>query len=137
MKKIDELKSQLETLKEDAQTLLNAKKVDEAKAKMEEAKILKEAISLQEQLDKEEAEILNKEAKDKKEGMTADKTKENASAIRAMIKKVTGAPLTEAENALLLPSTEHTTGEHGESYILPEDISTLIHKKNQTVQKFT
>ena len=129
MKKIDELKSQLETLKEDAQTLLNAKKVDEAKAKMEEAKILKEAISLQEQLDKEEAEILNKEAKDKKEGMTADKTKENASAIRAMIKKVTGAPLTEAENALLLPSTEHTTGEHGESYILPEDISTLIHKK--------
>ena len=47
MKKIDELKSQLETLKEDAQTLLNAKKVDEAKAKMEEAKILKEAISLQ------------------------------------------------------------------------------------------
>ena len=27
MKKIDELKSQLETLKEDAQTLLNAKKV--------------------------------------------------------------------------------------------------------------
>ncbi len=61
--------------------------------------------------------------------MTADKTKENASAIRAMIKKVTGAPLTEAENALLLPSTEHTTGEHGESYILPEDISTLIRKK--------
>ncbi len=33
---------------------------------MEEAKILKEAISLQEQLDKEEAEILNKEAKGKK-----------------------------------------------------------------------
>lgn len=129
MKKIDELKNQLEVLKEDAQTLLNAKKVDEAKAKMEEAKILKEAISLQEQLDKEEAEILNKEAKGKKEGMTADKTKENASAIRAMIKKVTGAPLTEAENALLLPSTEHTTGEHGESYILPEDISTLIRKK--------
>ena len=129
MKKIDELKNQLEVLKEDAQTLLNAKKVDEAKAKMEEAKILKEAISLQEQLDKEEAEILNKEAKGKKEGMTSDKTKENASAIRAMIKKVTGAPLTEAENALLLPSTEHTTGEHGESYILPEDISTLIRKK--------
>ena len=65
MKKIDELKSQLETLKEDAQTLLNAKKVDEAKAKMEEAKILKEAISLQEQLDKEEAEILKKLIKDK------------------------------------------------------------------------
>lgn len=129
MKKIDELKNQLETLKEDAQTFLNAKKVDEAKAKMEEAKILKEAISLQEQLDKEEAEMLNKEVKDKKESVAADKTKENASAIRAMIKKVTGAPLTEAENALLLPSTEHTTGEHGESYILPEDISTLIHKK--------
>ena len=38
MKKIDELKNQLEVLKEDAQTLLNAKKVDEAKAKMKRLK---------------------------------------------------------------------------------------------------
>ena len=75
MKKIDELKNQLEIVKEEAQTLLNAKKVNEAKAKMEEAKVLKETISLQEQLDKEEAEALNKEVKDKKEAWRQIKQK--------------------------------------------------------------
>lgn len=46
-----------------------------------------------------------------------------------MIKKVTGKQLTEAENSLLLPSPTGSEGTNGESYILPEDVSTLIHKK--------
>lgn len=56
MKKIDELKANLEELKVEAQTLLNANNVVDAKAKMEEVKAVKEAIALQEQLDLEEIE---------------------------------------------------------------------------------
>lgn len=69
------------------------------------------------------------QAKNASTGLTQDATKENANAIRAMIKKVTGKQLTEAENALILPSTSNPTGEHGESYILPQDVRTLISKK--------
>lgn len=129
MKKIDEMKNKLANLKNEAQVLLDNNKIQDAKAKMEEIKELKEAISVQEVLDQEEIEIMKAKAKNASTGLTQDATKENANAIRAMIKKVTGKQLTEAENALILPSTSNPTGEHGESYILPQDIRTLISKK--------
>lgn len=129
MKKIDEMKNKLANLKNEAQVLLDNNKIQDAKAKMEEIKELKDAISVQEVLDQEEIEIMKAKAKNASTGLTQDATKENANAIRAMIKKVTGKQLTEAENALILPSTSNPTGEHGESYILPQDIRTLISKK--------
>ena len=129
MKKIDEMKNKLANLKNEAQVLLDNNKIQDAKAKMEEIKELKDAIAVQEVLDQEEIEILKAKAKNASTGLTQDATKENANAIRAMIKKVTGKQLTEAENALILPSTTNPTGEHGESYILPQDIRTLISKK--------
>lgn len=129
MKKIVEMKNKLANLKNEAQVLLDNNKITDAKSKMEEIKELKDAIEIQEALDQEEMEMMKAQAKNEPTGLTQNATKENASAIRAMIKKVTGRSLTEAENALLLPSTSSPTGEHGESYILPQDIRTLISKK--------
>ena len=133
MKKIEEMKAKLETLKKDAQSFLDEGKIEEANAKMEEAKKMKQAIDIQSQLDEDEKNEL--EAKDKT-AKKENKTKENANIIRAMIKKVKGATLTEAENALLLPTTKNTEGENGESYILPQDIRKLINKKIRQYKSF-
>lgn len=133
MKKSITMKNKLEKLKNEAQLLLDDNKVDDAKNKMEEVKQLKAAIEVQEQLEKEEEETVAAEAAENEETneqlAPKNKTKENASMIRAMIKKVSGRSLTEAENALLLPTTVAPNGTNGESYILPQDIRTLIQKK--------
>lgn len=134
MKKSLELKNKLEVLKNSAQTLLDENKVTDAQDKMEEIKNLKNAIVIQEQLEKEEEEILaakNNDINDPKNNvdiLPKNKTKENANCIRAMIKKVTGGNLTDAENALLIQTPQTGTG-NGEGYLLPTDVSTLIHKK--------
>lgn len=137
MKKSLEMKNKLETMKNQVQTLVDENKILEAEAKMEEVKTLRAAIKVQEELEKEEeasliAESTNNDYELDPENsmqMTKNKVKKNANCIRAMIKKVTGKSLTDAENALLLPSTDNQNGENGESYILPQDISTLIHRK--------
>lgn len=129
MDKLTEMKNKLEKLKNEAQVLLDNNKLEDAKAKMEEVKAQKEAIKIQEVLDAEEKELLKAKANNNPTGLPQDKTKENANAIRAMIKKVTGHKLTEAENALILPSITNPTGTNGEGYILPEDVRTLINKK--------
>lgn len=126
MKKIDEMKSRFETLKAEAQGFLDTQEIDKAKAKMDEVRSMKEAIQIQEILDKEEMDALKSKSSMSSIG---NKTKENANIIRAMLKKVSGAALTEAENALLLPTTSTPAGSNGESYILPQDIRTLIVKK--------
>ena len=140
MKKSLEMKNKLEGLKQEAQNLLDQNKVKEAQDKMEEVKNLKAAIIIQEDLEKEEEEMLalkSNEMKNKIEdkfggtdtGLTQDSVQKNASFIRAALKKVTGKSLTEAENALLLPTQLAPTGTNGEGYILPQDIRTLITKK--------
>lgn len=65
-----------------------------------------------------------------------DKTKENASFIRACIKKFSGKPLTETEDSLLLPSTSSPNGTNGEGYILPQDIQTKINKRIRDFRSF-
>ena len=136
MKKSLEMKNKLEGLKQEAQNLLDQNKVKEAQDKMDEVKELKAAIAVQEALEKEEEEILALKANeienkygDEETGLTQNSVKENANFIRAALKKVTGKPLTEVENALLLPTTLAPNGDHGEGYILPQDIRTLITKK--------
>lgn len=135
MKKSLEMKNKLEQMKKEAQNLLDENKVKEAQDKMIEIKDMKAAIVVQEQLEKEEEETLAQISQienkygNKTKDLSVDKTKENANCIRAMIKKVQGKSLTEAENALLLPSTSEPNGTNGESYILPQDIRTLIVKK--------
>lgn len=136
MKKSLEMKNKLEKLKNEAQVLLDNNNVEDAKNKMEEVRKLKAAIEVQEELEVEEEAILAAEAEAEKQKenetsgtLTENKTKENANMIRAMLKKVTGKKLTEAENALILPTTTAPEGTNGEGYILPQDIRTLINKK--------
>lgn len=134
MKKSLEMKNKLEKMKVDAQNLLDENKVQDAQNKMDEIKNMKAAIKIQEDLEKEEEEALAAQQIENdyskiENNLTVNKTKENANCIRAMIKKVTGKSMTEAENALLLPSTSAPEGANGESYILPQDIRTLIVKK--------
>ncbi|EES50506.1 phage major capsid protein [Clostridium botulinum] len=134
MKKSLEMRNKLEGLKNEAQTLLDENKVTDAQDKMEEIKNLKNAISIQEALEKEEEGALaaenniNSDPENNGEEMPKNKAKKNANCIRAMIKKVTGRSLTEAENALLV-QTPQTGDGSGEGYLLPTDVSTLIHKK--------
>lgn len=134
MKKSLEMRNKLEGLKNEAQTLLDENKVKDAQDKMGEIKNLKNAIEIQEALEKEEEEALasenniNSDPENNVEEMPKNKAKKNANCIRAMIKKVTGRGLTEAENALLV-QTPQTGEESGEGYLLPTDVSTLIHKK--------
>lgn len=129
MKKVEEMRQTLNELRTEIQNLADENKIKEAQAKMEEAKELKAKIEIQEELDAAATENMKDVAKNKEKGEVSNKTKESASTIRAMIKKMTGRSLTDTENALLLPTTENGTGENGEGYILPQDISTKINKK--------
>lgn len=133
MKKIEQMRANLEKLKVVAQTMLDENKIEEAKAKMQEVKDLKAAIEIQEALDKEEEEALKIEHAEIK-AVAEDRSRENANIIRAMIKKIGGGSLTDAENALLIPATG--TGTNGEGYILPQDVSTLIRKKIREYKSF-
>lgn len=131
MKKSDEMKNKLEQMKKDAQSLLDQNKVKEAQDKMTEIKNMKAAIKIQEELEKDEENAIKIENKYKgvETGLDKGKTKENASFIRAALKKVTGQQLTEKEDSLLLPTATNVNGVNGENYILPQDIRTLITKK--------
>lgn len=132
MNRLAQLQNKLATLKDEAQVLLNENKVEDAKAKMQEIRDVQDAIKMQKELDENVKDSLKGEAEN---AQVSNKTKENANIIRAMIKKVTGRPTTEAENALLVPSSGN--GENGEGYILPQDISTKIRKKIREYRSLT
>lgn len=83
------------------------------------------AISIQKTLDEEEGNAANQTVAN---AISKTQAAESASFIRAAIKKFTGRKLTETENALLVPAAD-TTGDNGESYILPQDIQTIIREK--------
>ncbi|MGL5087443.1 MAG: phage major capsid protein [Clostridium sp.] len=138
MKKSLMMKNKLEKMKVDAQNLLNENKIKDAQDKMQEVKDMKAAIVVQEELEEEEEAVLAADAQAKRIGeefgnkdlgLSKNKTKENANFLRAAIKTMTNKPLSEAENALLLPTTAEANGVSGEGYILPQDIRTLIEKK--------
>lgn len=123
MTKREEYQAQILTLKNEAQALLDEGKESEAKAKIEAIKDLQNKIAMQDMLDG----INLGDVKDKiNKELPADKQKPTAGFIRAALKKLTGKSLTEAENALLLPSESAPTGDNGESYILPQEYQTII-----------
>ena len=125
MTKKQEYQAQILTLKNQAQALLDEGKVDEAKAKRDEILDLQNKIELQDMLDGINfGEMKDKIAKE----LPADKQKPTASFIRAALKKLTNKALTEAENALLLPTQGAPTGDNGESFILPKEYQTIITK---------
>lgn len=134
MLKIDELKNELETAKIEAQNLINDKKVDEAKAKMAEIEELKASIEIQKQLDAEALQEVTNKIDNEKVDVKVENVKQTANALRAMIKAGMGRGLTEAENALLVPSTG--AGDSGEGYLLPQDIKTIIQEKIRQYKSF-
>lgn len=134
MKKVDELKQQLEELKAQAQVFIDENKPADAKAKMEEIKNLKESIIVQQQLDAEQADQINNKINSSKGQEQLENVKQSANTVRAMIKKGMGRSLTEAENALLIPTTGD--GTNGEGFILPKDVTTKIKEKIREYKSF-
>lgn len=110
MQKIIEMQAKFETLKQQAQALLDAGKVEEAKAKMEEVKSQKAAIEMQKQLDMEEKAALEEKAKAKRPAKDAkDALKEFGKA---------------AKNGFKNSMNETTPADGG--YTVPEDVLTQI-----------
>ncbi len=125
MKKSEEIKNQLANLREQAQEWIDTKNVEKAQETMNEIKNCTALLSMQEKLEAAEAKDLEQRILQQPKIGVEKSTNE----LRAIVKRLSGIHLTEAENALLLPSTENPTGVNGESYILPQDIRTNIHKK--------
>lgn len=130
MKKSLEMKAKLRELNQKAQEALDKKDAEGARALIQEAKELKEMIDLQETIEEEDRFFAENSGTSRPAGeeKAPSARAESAGFIRAALKKMSGKKLSEAENALLLPSTTYENGENGESYILPQDIRTRIHE---------
>lgn len=126
MRKIDELKQELESMKNEAQTFISDKKVEEAKTKMEEIKNQKALIEAQEILDREEEKKLkddpkgHAEAKENKSGVKM--VNAFAGLIKSALKKET--PKNEDLEIYNAVMTEGTPADGG--LTVPQDISTII-----------
>lgn len=124
MSKIEEMQAKLNALIQTAQNFLDADELDKAEEIKSQADKLADKIETQKKLDQ-----LSSQLKKTDEDDTAIlniNTGKSANFIRACLKKFGGKSLTQAEDALLMPSTSNPDGENGEAYILPQDISTKI-----------
>lgn len=109
------------------QNFINSEDIDKANATKAKIDAVIDKINLQKFLDEQDKDDMKNKADFKQN------TKENASFIRAALKKFSGKSLTEAENSLLLPSTTSPNGTNGEAYIMPQDIRTQI---NELMREF-
>lgn len=134
MTRLEKMLNELAILRKAIQDALDANDTATAEAKMAEAKDLKKRIDMQKEIDAAEEKAM-KENDDRTEEQKAQ-TAENASTIRAIIKKFTGKPMTESEKALLLPTAQTPAGTNGEAYILPQDIRTKIVEKIRDFRSF-
>lgn len=133
MTKLEQMQNKLAALITNMQKQLDADCLDEAERIRDEIKTLKNKINAQIFIDEADAEVL----KNKSTTAHADtQTKENASFIRACIKKISNKPLTSVENSLLIPTSTAVDGANGEGYILPQDIQTQINKRIREYRSF-
>jgi HK97 family phage major capsid protein len=117
MKKIDELKQELNTLTEEVRSLNSGGKVEDAEAKLEEVRALKKQIAIQEEIDKEE----EREIETKIETRTVIEKGDQKMEIRNVFTKaVLGKQLTEEERALV------TTVDADGGFLVPKEISNDI-----------
>lgn len=121
MKKIDELRSELTSKKEEVRTLMESD-VTKAEEKMVEVRNLQAQIKLQEELDAEELRNVETKINEKREveNKMENREKQTAMELRAILKASMGKVVTEEERALLVG------GANGEGYILPQDVKTKI-----------
>ena len=135
MTKLENLMNQLNTFIKTMQDQLDADETDKAAETKDKVDALITKIKIQKQIDSlEKDNIQNTPNNQTETNNNSEKT--NATFIRAAIKKMTGKPVTEAENALLLPTTSSPDGANGEGYILPQDIRTQINKRIMDFKSF-
>ena len=129
MTKLQEMQAKLASLLTVMQDHIDKDELDEADKVKDDLDKLADKIEKQKLVDKLTEQNKIPDGPQHSAPAPTDKTKENASFIRACIKKFSSKPLTEVEDALLLPTPETVNGQNGEGYILPEDIRTKIHKR--------
>lgn len=135
MTKLENLMNQLNAFIKTMQDQLDADETDKAAETKNKVDALIAKIEMQKQIDSlEKDNIQNDPSGQAEPNNSSEKT--NATFIRAAIKKMTGKPVTEAENALLLPTTSSPDGANGEGYILPQDIRTQINKRIMDFKSF-
>lgn len=124
MKKSVEMRKTLNSMITECENLISQGNVELAKNKKKKIDDYKALIIVQEGLEEaEESGISNQISK-----MPSDKVNTAANTVRAILKRSLGKSLTEAENALLIPTSESANGQNGEGYILPVDVRTNIVK---------
>lgn len=124
MTKSVEMRKQLDHMINECETLIGQGKLEDAKNKKKEIDDYKALIVIQEGIETSEENGI----KDKIDKLPNASVASAANSVRAILKRGLGQSLTEAENALLVPTTSSPTGENGEGYILPEDVRTTITK---------
>lgn len=124
MKKSVEMRKQLNNMITDCENLISDGKLAEAQAKKKEIDDYKALIAVQEGIETAEETGIRNQI----EGLPKPSVMNAANAVRAILKKSLGQDLSDAENALLVPTTSSPNGENGEGYILPADVRTTITK---------
>ena len=133
MTKLEEMLSKRSALIAQMQDHIDSDKLDDAEQTKKEIETINAKIEKQIFIDEMNSREFEKDAAKNPPSKSA---KDNASFIRAAIKKIGGKPLTEAEDALLLPTTTYVNGANGEGYILPQDIQTRINEKIRDFRSF-
>ncbi len=125
MTKFEEMQARLATLIKTMQEHIDNDELDKADSVKSEIGSLKKKLENQAYIDSLEM------PENKKIPAPPADSKENASFIRACIKKFANKPLTDFENALLLPTGtgSNPDGTYNEGYILPQDIQTKIRER--------
>lgn len=121
----NEIRQAIEAKKIEVRGFVNAKDLVKAKEGSEELRGLKESLEIIEGLEEEEKRDLQNQKKNNEdaapEAEKRDKSQSDAMELRAIIKSMAGKGLNTEERALLA-----NAGANGESYILPQTISTQI-----------
>ena len=115
MLRSEELTLKLENVKNKIKSLQVENKIEEAHAKLAEIENLKKEIEVAKILEKEEAQEVENKIENR-----GDNEMNKVNVLRAIIKDMTNKRLTDAEKEAVKNSID------GESYILPQDISTKI-----------
>ena len=115
MLRSEELTLKLENVKDKIRSLQVENKINEAHDKLAEIENLKKEIEVAKTLEKEEAQEVENKIENR-----GDNKMEKVNVLRAIIKDMTNKRLTDAEKEAVKNSI------NGESYILPQDISTKI-----------
>lgn len=127
-KRMREIHEQMQTLTNTAKGYYEENEMEKAQQTLGEIEELKKQYEVAERIYSLEKQSVP--ASSFVNGTAAEEgEKKNAASLRAIIKKFSGQTLGDKEKSLLLPSAENTTGEHGEAYILPQDIKTTIQRK--------